>query len=644
MANQLTDLMNVSYNGVRIYRPHIVPQSATIESPSGRWPYVTVINLNIVGYIFWYDQSDKQAYANSMLAALSQPGKVFTWEENNQVLATIQPAGGAGSGYVPPDNPGVYSDVNYGPKASATVISNDPYSFKVHFVLTAEIGMVVSQNSLAVQLGLPNANTQGVANYGNGNLVTVTGGIDQGIGSDMVDNYAQVSYDIDATGNAVRTIQGAVVIAGKYGDWFSLNTGPDSYRLAVLNQNRFLAQSILIPPPYYQRVHQNFTPQSDGKTLTWSVVDRQTQYLPPFPAGDWSCRVAIETNGWYQLGTATKEVTASFTLPPETSPQQLAAGGNNLSNFTGIAAQLLTSLVYTDPSAREFIEVCVCECADMKTNRWVFHCQSIHQRSLLYSTAWPLVGLFSKPPNSGPTYGFALPWGTSGLLGTAYNATQNQALGQLQPEGFSATPPGTTGLSSGGVVTGAEVVESRVVAMNQHVRLINAHRHATQVITNTTTGVNAGTVRAVYADATPMLVWTGYKITMADPSSPTGYGNIPTPQAYFNMVTSFSKADLATGPSAPPPKAPFDAIMAYESVEPHQTVIDQAGATKLYNVRYCFSVYITPAVAGILINGGTIPAIPMPDSIDPVPDITALKLSTTPPQKSGTAPAPGSSN
>ncbi len=643
------DLMNVNYNGVQIYRPHIVPQSVTVESPAGRWPYVTVINLNIVGYVFWYDQQDKAAYANSVLAALSQPGRTFTWEENQQVIATIGPAGGAGSGYVPPDGPGQYSDVNYGPKASATIISNDPYSFKVHFVLTAEVGMTVSQASLGVQVGLPNANTQGVANYGN-SLAYVTGGLDQGVGSDLIDSFAQASYDIDETGNTTRTIQGAIIIAGKYGTWFDLGTGPDSYRLAVLNQNRFLAQSILIPPPYYQRVHQNFTPQADGKTLTWAIVDRQTQFLPPFPAGDWSCRVAIETTGWYQLGTSQKEVTCCFTLPPQTSPQQQAinSNGTNLQNFTGIAAQIITTLVYSDPAAREFIEVCASECVDMKTNRWVLHIQSLHQRSLLYSTAWPYCGLFSSPPNSGTLYGFPLPYGTTGLLGTAYNATMDAALGRLQPEGFNTTPPGFSGSSGPGMVTGAEVIEGNVVSMKQQAKLINQHGSAVSVITASSTGTptptssttttNAGTLRAVYTDNSPMLIWSGYKITLANPSDPTGYGQLPTPQVYFTIVPKFTKDDLST---STPPSTPLKAVVAYESVEPHQTIIDQAGGTKLYNVRYAFAVYLTPAAAATLLTSGTTTIIPIPNSIDNVNDIPSIKLLSSLPSKSGTAPTPG---
>lgn len=625
--------MTAIYNGVNmVYAKTVDFGMREVPSPSGRTRMYMVYTYRIRAWILWESNADKTQQWLNIQAALTSRGGLFNLQENGVSICVFQPQSAAGAPIAFP----TYTDMLYGPIPSVQLVRNMPLGAEVVFTISC---VTSPQNQLAVsaaQLGLPNAVTS--------NQVGLNGGVDISnhgsgqLGTDIVDNFARATYDIDEAGSVTRTISGELRIGGRFGKWTQSYNSPDIYRLAVLNANPFLQNSILRPPPYCKRSY-SFTPMEDGITLVWSITDRQVQFVPPSPASSWKCSIMLHDGGYHQPGNMLKFISCAFKIPYQTAASGGALVGatnasmaqnNNFGGFITIAQKLIINYLYSNQSVSTYVESLDFGVQDVEENIYVMNIVGIYNGSYLYSqSALVNSGPWVAPPNTNPTYNYAMPWGTAGLYGTAYNAQQSNTLAQLYDPGQSQgiSNPGGGGLSSSTGTTS----QPQILFQNEKFILENA-----VILAPFTNG--SGTIASVVGTEAAKVHWAGYMVGIG--AAPT----VPLPANYFNVVSGFDASYWNSSTGGASAKGwdgkKWDATITRTRAIPCTPILSRINDTHLFPVKYVYTLLLPPLFTS-LYNLGQLTAAQSASL--PVPISLAAPDGSIPTLSAGAIPSSGGS-
>lgn len=607
-------------------------------SPSGRTVLYYAMNIIVFGHIFHSEISQKGITIQNAIAALNSVGQEFLYTENGNTIIQVLPASSGINinNNVPVSNGTQYYDSGFGPAGYCHILKNNPASTQIEFILTVKVAPQASMNILPVQANLPGAQTQNQVNIGGG--VEIIG--NQALGNSIIDNIIDVSYQYDVSGYLTRVISGALVVSGAYGTWFDLDNGVDSYRIAALNANRFLGNSVLEPPPYFVRVNQMFNPTADGLTLRYQIVDRQRSWCPPAPCTDYDVTIEVDDKDHYQLGMVYKSLVCDFEFPGETSQIGNSATAVNTSgaamNATfaaciAVQQQTILNFIYSDPNPQtlEYITKVKMRRVSMQRNRWRLEVEAIHISSLVYTGGLQNVGLWSTPPNTSGEYPFPPPYGYTGDFGTGYMTGRNQDLGLI---GGSTGGFGNNGNpnNSQSITGGAASTESGLILHKEHTTVSYAYEPFVFPATGTTSQYAGGTsnvAKAIKVEV-PVVTWCGYKARVG--SWPT----IPSPMTYFNIVTSFTP-NTPLNVTTNNGKNKYDAIILSHKVTNETPITARWGNEKLYITKYAFSVLLSPSLVGQLNLGSTLTAM-LAQNYNAVPTSQSQPIaSNLPPNASG---------
>ncbi len=627
-------LINISYAGISINGPMTIrPHMETVNSPSGRTICKQVLTLVISGYIYHYQLQQKGITWQQAFTTLNSQGQVFNYTENGNNIITCQPVTNT-SGYTNPVSQGVqYYDVEYGPFGKVEVIENNPASIQVVFTLTCTISPQNSINSLAIQSMAPDLNTGDQAIAANIKQIASN----DPISGQLMDCVMDVVYVVDEEGYETRTISGELLLSGAAGQWIDVNgvSDSDSWRFAALNANRFLGFSILNPPPYYVRAQYNWKILPDRRTIRFVVVDRQVDWVPPYPCTSYDAVIELHDNANQQLGTIQQYVAVKFTLPPATAQVGGAPTGavfatdpdsartNAADTATGIMLQSMQNFVLNKNAQklRVFISDMVFKKSSFERNTWMVAWGSVLARTALYDkNGWAELGLYATPINTSYSYLSPGPYGFDGLRGSAYSASQDQSLGLYMNRGNYDTS----------IPNNSQSIQPQAVTDNEGNSLHNEVAHVfydSQVAyfpNGSSTAIGNQTFQGI-----PILIVSGYKCKIVNSAltnssgsgNDTNYPRPVTPAAYFNIVNSF---EGSTNPNALPAPTttgspsintqggaqPINAIVLGQEVVNHTPIPSKLNDTWFAVTEYSFVVAIDPAtVKNLNVQGNTLTSI-----------------------------------